>query len=54
MTGDEIKISFATQRLGSDGEIQTVPFQEVDYVMSDEGLALATEQPGQVAALTKL
>ena len=55
MTGDEIKVIFATQRLGSnDGEVQTVPFQEVDYVMTEEGLAPSTEQPGQASILTKL
>ena len=39
MIGDEITVSFAIQKLSSDGNIESVPFQESDYIMTEEGLA---------------
>ena len=55
MTGDELKVSFAIQRHASDGNIETVPFQEIDYIMTDQGLAPAVEErPGMASACLKL
>lgn len=54
-TGDEIKISFSIQRVGGDGNIMTVPFQESDFIMTNEGLAPAVVQDGQAEPpITKL
>lgn len=47
--GDEIKVSFQIQRVSSQGDIVTVPFQETDFIMTAEGLAPSVEQPGRGA-----
>lgn len=53
-TGDEIKMIFAIQRHGSDG-VETVPFQENDYIMTESGIAPSVDVPGASApGLTSL
>ena len=55
MTGDEIKVTFAIQRHGQDGNVETVPFQEIDYIMTDRGLAPAVQdQPGKEQPVLRL
>lgn len=53
-TGDELKVSFAIQRVGSDGNILTIPFSEVDFIVTNEGLAPSVEGSGVQSSLTAL
>ena len=35
MIGDELKVIFAIQKQTSDGNVETVPFQETDYIVTE-------------------
>lgn len=42
-TGDEIKVIFSIQKHSGSG-IETIPFQENDYIMTEQGLSPSTDQ----------
>ena len=42
--GDEIKMIFEIQKHANDGIVK-VPFQEIDYVMTEAGIAASVELP---------
>lgn len=42
-TGDEIKVIFSIQKHSGSG-VETIPFQENDYIMTEQGLSPSTDQ----------